>query len=364
MFGNFYTGKRVLVTGHSGFKGGWLALWLNHLGASVWGLGLQPPTSPNFYELIRDRIFEGEINCDIRQAKPLLEAIQRINPDLIFHLAAQALVGRSYAEPLETLETNVLGTAYLLDSIRQLGLSCALVVVTSDKCYENRQWDFGYREIDPLGGHDVYSMSKAAAELVAQSWRRAFFLPNTRLGNLATARAGNVIGGGDYAQDRLVPDCIRALLANQPIPVRNPLATRPWQHVLDCLSGYLWLGARLAQTDKNSPLASGFNFGPGPQANRSVAELVQEILSLWPGQWLDASNAQAPHEAKSLNLTIDKAASLLQWTPNWDLREAIHHTIAWYKKRHVEGYSDMTKYSRGQIDAYCSSAHAKHLIWA
>jgi len=274
MFGDFYTGKQVLVTGHTGFKGGWLSLWLGSLGAKVSGYGLPAPTHPNFHELIQDGVFSREFIGDVRDLSCLRSAVERIRPEVVFHLAAQPLVRLSYREPLETLSSNVMGTANLLEAVRQTECAAAVVIVTSDKCYENRQWVHGYRENDAMGGHDVYSMSKGAAELVVQSWRRSFFAPNAKLGNVATARGGNVIGGGDYAPDRLVPDCIRALLGRQSIAIRNPSATRPWQHVLDCLSGYLWLGSQLARQEKNSPIADAFNFGPGVQAGMTVVELV------------------------------------------------------------------------------------------
>lgn len=363
MLRKYYRNKRILVTGHTGFKGGWLSLWLKQLGASVWGIGLQPPTDPNFYELIRSFAFDGEIECDIRVGTRLEQALVETKPDLVFHLAAQSLVRRSYAEPIETLETNALGTAHLLDAIRRRELPCSVIVVTSDKCYENRNQNVAYQEDDALGGHDVYSMSKAASELVVQAWRRSFFIPHAKLGNVASARAGNVIGGGDYAQDRIVPDCIRALLANRPIPVRYPASTRPWQHVLDCLSGYLWLGACVSQADKHSPLVGAFNFGPDPQSNRSVAELVQEILRLWPGQWQDVSHSQAPHEARQLNLCPEKARRLLHWYPTWTFQEAVQQTISWYRHRHLAPCPDMVRFSLDQIEAFTTAARNFNAAW-
>src|SRR2546422_232039 len=307
MFDSFYQGKRVLVTGHTGFKGGWLSLWLKKLGALVSGVSLPPTTDPNLREIIKGETFAEEFECDIRNLEALAAAVKRIQPQVIFHLAAQAIVRRSYAEPLETLQTNALGTANLLESVRRAESNCILIVITSDKCYENREWEFAYRENDPLGGHDVYSMSKAATELVAQAWNKSFFVPNPKLGPVATVRAGNVIGGGDYAQDRIVPDCVRALTEKRSILVRNPSAIRPWQHVLECLSGYLWLAARLGQESKNSRLAGAFNFGPEPSARQPVRRLVEEILQDWPGQWVDGSDPKAPHEATLLSLSIEKA---------------------------------------------------------
>ncbi len=363
MFNGFYRGKTVLVTGHTGFKGGWLALWLHHLGATVWGLGLEAPTHPNLHEVVRSQIFAKEITADVRDLKKVERALVRARPDIIFHLAAQPLVRRSYTHPLETLATNALGTANLLEAVCHAGLPCAVVVITSDKCYANRGGGPDFRETDPLGGDDVYSMSKAATELVVQSWRQSFFRTNPQLGNVATARAGNVIGGGDYAADRLVPDCVRALLAQRPIPVRNPGATRPWQHVLDCLSGYLWLGARLAQTEKNSPLAGAFNFGPGPAGSLPVSELVREILRHWPGEWQSVEGPECPREAARLQLDIDKAAALLQWRPVWDFRQAVAQTVAWYSQRHVARHPDLAAFSLGQIEEFTAAARKQPAVW-
>src|SRR5216684_4522702 len=270
MFNEFYKGKRVLVTGHTGFKGGWAALWLNQLGASVSGLSLPAPTNPSLHEILGKATFSREIQADIRESDALSSAVASLKPEVIFHLAAQPIVRRSYAEPLETFQTNALGTAHLLEAVRRAELPCLVLVITSDKCYENREWEFAYRENDPLGGHDIYSMSKAATELVAHAWNKSFFIPNPKLGPVATVRAGNVIGGGDYASDRIVPDCVRALTEKKSILVRNPSAVRPWQHVLECLSGYLWLAARLNKEPKTSRLASPFNFGPEPSARQPV----------------------------------------------------------------------------------------------
>ena len=297
-------------------------------------------------------------------ARALAAAVKKIQPEVIFHMAAQPLVRRSYIEPLETFETNAVGTANLLESVRRAELNCIVIVITSDKCYENREWDFAYRENDPLGGHDIYSMSKAATELVAQAWNRSFFIPNAKLGPVATVRAGNVIGGGDYAQDRIVPDCVRALIEKKPILVRNPSAIRPWQHVLECLSGYLWLAARLSQEPKTSRLAGGFNFGPEPSARQPVRQLVEEILAVWPGEWVDGSNPNSPHEATLLSLAIEKAGALLGWYPTWEFKEAIQRTVGWYHERHAIQNPKMLEYSVGQIDEYFRAAQKNDLPWA
>jgi CDP-glucose 4,6-dehydratase len=364
MFESFYQNKRVLVTGHTGFKGGWLSLWLWKLGARVSGVSLPPPTNPNLYENIRQQVFSSEVESDIRNLDSLVAALKSAQPEIIFHLAAQPVVRRSYAEPLETFQTNALGTANLLEAVRKLELPCPIIVITSDKCYENREWEYAYRESDPLGGHDVYSMSKATAELVANAWNRSFFRPNQKLGPVATVRAGNVIGGGDYAQDRIVPDSVRALMAKKPIPIRNAAAIRPWQHVLECISGYLWLGARLSVAPKTSPLASAFNFGPEPSARQPVRRLVEEVLKSWPGEWRDASVPGSPHEAMLLSLSIEKAGALLGWYPTWDFTEAVRRSVVWYYQRHVTNDPKMLEFSSAQIDAYVEAARHKSLTWA
>ncbi len=364
MFDDFYRGKRVLVTGHTGFKGGWLALWLKHLGARVSGVGLGPPTNTSLHSVIGNHAFEQQANCDVRDLVTLQDRLQQFSPDVVFHLAAQPLVRASFAAPLETLQVNALGTANVLEAVRRIESPATVIIVTTDKCYENRGWEYGYREIDHLGGHDVYSMSKAAADLIAQSWQRSFFATNPKLGNVATARAGNVIGGGDYAADRIVPDCVRALIEKRDIVVRNPTSTRPWQHVLDCLSGYLVLGARLALADKTTPLASAFNFGPGTQANRSVGDLVKEFLKEWPGKWQHTPPANALHEATKLNLAIDKAAELLKWFPVWGFEEAVRNTATWYHQRHAQNHPHMVEFSLAQIESFTNDALMKKLAWA
>lgn len=363
MFLDYYRGKRVLVTGHSGFKGGWLCLWLKQLGAQVQGLSLPAPTQPNLHSIIAPHALAGERFGDIRDGDWLRAEVARTNPEIVFHLAAQPIVRRSYVEPMETLQTNVLGTANLLEAVRAARLGCPVVVITSDKCYENREWDYAYRENDPLGGHDVYSMSKGATELVAQSWNRSFFMPDPELGPVVTVRAGNVIGGGDYATDRIVPDCIRALDEKRPIVVRNPAAVRPWQHVLECLSGYLWLGARLCREGKNSPLVGAFNFGPDPAARQPVQKLVEQLLRSWPGQWVDGSEARSVHEAKLLTLSIDKASARLGWRPVWEFEETVRRTVEWYHRRHTVANADMLAFSTLQIEEYAAAAALKQLSW-
>lgn len=364
MFNGFYQGRRVLVTGHTGFKGAWLSFWLKKLGAIVWGVSLPAPSNPNLHQIIAPRTFKGEIECDIRDLNALSKAVKKIKPDLVFHLAAQPIVRLSYAQPLDTFQTNAVGTANLLEAVRKAELPCPVVVVTSDKCYENREWEFAYRENDPLGGHDVYSMSKAATELVAQAWNRSFFKPNEKLGPVVTVRAGNVIGGGDYAADRILPDCIRSLIAKKPILVRNPHAVRPWQHVLECLSGYLWLAARLDGVEKSSKLVSAFNFGPEPSSRQPVRNLVEEVLAHWPGEWVDGSNPKSVHEATLLTLSIEKASALLQWSPAWDFKDAVGRSVEWYHQRHAAKNKEMAAFTDTQIDAYVDAARSKKIAWS
>lgn len=330
MLDRYYQGKRVFVTGHTGFKGSWLCEWLLQLGAEVTGYSLAPPTKPALFDQLNLASRLRHVGGDVRDAAGLRRALAGARPDFVFHLAAQPLVTESYAHPTETFAVNVMGTIHLLDALRRMSQPCAAVFVTTDKCYENREWVYGYREEDPLGGYDPYSASKAASELAIGSYRRSFFQEHPV--RIASARAGNVIGGGDWAANRILPDCVRALRGNRPIQVRNPTATRPWQHVLEPLSGYLRLGARLAGTSSaDRQLCSAFNFGPGPDANRTVADLVEEVLKHWPGRWEDRSEPGAVHEAHFLQLAADKAHALLHWTPVWSFPEAVRETVAWYR---------------------------------
>lgn len=366
MFNDTFKNTRCLITGHNGFKGSWLSLWLMELGAEVHGLSLAPEDRPSLYETIPSNAFTSETICDIQNYDALSAAIQRIRPEIIFHLAAQPIVRRSYENPLETLGSNVLGTAHMLEAIRQSRLKCTTLIVTSDKCYENKEWEFAYRENDPMGGHDVYSMSKGCSELVTHSWVRSFFLPDPELGPVATGRAGNVIGGGDYASDRIVPDAVRALDAKQSIFVRNPDAVRPWQHVLECLSGYLTLVSKLHKEGKDSPLASSFNFGPDPAARQPVRRLVEELLKTLPGEWIDGSSGKGPHEAKLLTLSIDRASSLLGWRPVWTFAQGVGATAEWYFQRNTNMADnvEMEQFTRQQIRNYQNDAVTHGVSWA
>jgi len=332
-----FAGKRVWVTGHTGFKGSWLCEWLLHLKAEVHGFALPPPTSPALFDQLglAGRL-QGHTLGDVRDLKRVREALCAADPDFIFHLAAQPLVRLSYEDPVGTFATNVQGTVHVLEAARAAHRPCAVVIVTTDKCYENREWLQGYREDDVLGGHDPYSASKAAVEIVAAAYRRSFFSSGLPVA-VTTARAGNVIGGGDWAVDRILPDCMRALARGEAVAVRNANATRPWQHVLEPLGGYLQLAAQLAvaqaRGDKAAlvPLCGAFNFGPHLAANRSVREVVLEVLSHWPGAWVDQSDPTAPHEAGRLMLAIDKAGHALAWQPRWTFTETIARTVRWYR---------------------------------
>ena len=337
---NFWKNRRVLLTGHTGFKGSWLALWLCELGAVVTGVSLEPEANHCLFQQLTLSERLNHHIADIRDLPALEAIVQSSDPEIVLHLAAQSLVRRSYRDPLGTWSTNVQGSLQVLEALRLLNHHCAVVMITTDKVYANREWEFGYRENDQLGGHDPYSSSKAATELMIASWRSSFVGEasyQTPYLSIATARAGNVIGGGDWAEDRIVPDAVRALARNQKIPVRRPLATRPWQHVLEPLSGYLLLAQRLAEAWKLSetnPYGGAFNFGPHLESNRSVRDLIEEALLHWPGAWSDLSDPQAPHEAGRLHLQVDKAHHQLGWRPRWDFATTIARTIGWYRSIH------------------------------
>jgi CDP-glucose 4,6-dehydratase len=349
-----YAGRRVLVTGHTGFKGAWLCEWLLGLGAQVHGLALPPEERSLFGALGLKQRLEHTV-LDLRDAAALRAYVASLRPEIILHLAAQPLVRLSYREPVETFATNVLGTAHLLDAVRTADFPCSIVVVTSDKCYANDGRPRAFREDDPLGGHDPYSASKGAAEIITASYRDSFFAHDTRVA-LASARAGNVIGGGDWAADRIVPDAIRALENGRPIPVRNPAFTRPWQHVLEPLGGYLVLAAQLeaaraaSRADEIEKIASAFNFGPDPTANRPVRELVEEILQHWPGQWEQVAQEKHLPEAPLLSLDIAKARAVLGWQPRWNFMRTIAETVSWYRALHEK--KDAVAETQAQIAAY------------
>ena len=364
-FDGAFSGARVLVTGHTGFKGAWLTEWLLQLGAEVGGLSLGVPTVPALSESLKLSSRVRGWHADICDGAAVRGAVAGFQPEFVFHLAAQPLVRASYVEPVSTFETNVIGTVQVLDAVRSLPNQCTVVCVTTDKCYENREWLYGYREEDPLGGHDPYSASKAAAEIAIASYRRSFF--SAGLHRLASARAGNVIGGGDWAVDRIVPDAVRALAAGRRVEVRNRSAVRPWQHVLEPLGGYLWLAARLsrAHPDAAPSLSGAFNFGPAVDSQRTVAALVDEILRYWPGTWRDLSEANAPHEAGRLQLAIDKAHALLGWRPVWGFSETVAMTVNWYRAAlEAGGDAKIAELTRSQIHTYTVDATKSGLPWA
>lgn len=351
-FQNAYAGRRVFLTGHTGFKGAWMAEWLLNLGAEVCGFSLPPPTEPALFDQLNLASRLRHITGDVRDLPALQKAVADFAPDYVFHLAAQPLVRYSYQAPVETFAANVLGTAHLLDAVRTLSQPCAVVIITTDKCYENIDTGRPFEESDRLGGHDPYSASKAAAEIVTASYRQSFFAQPDSPVALASARAGNVIGGGDWALDRIVPDAMRALAKDEPIPVRNRHATRPFQHVLDPLAGYLTLGAALRDRPETR---SAFNFGPHPDATVSVEKLVTEVLKHWPGTWRDATQPGAVHEAKLLHLSIEKAHRELQWQPVWGFETAIQKTVEWYRHAH-SAEADIPAFTRAQISQFSEAA--------
>jgi CDP-glucose 4,6-dehydratase len=358
-----YAGKRVLLTGHTGFKGSWMSVWLAAMGAQVFGYALAPETDPALFDLADIASLVDHRIGDIRDFAALSARVEEVMPDIVMHMAAQPIVRESYRTPLATLDTNVMGTAHVLEAVRAAGRRCAIVVVTSDKCYENNEWIWGYRENDAMGGHDPYSMSKGAAELVVSSWRRSYFGQPDGPIQLASARAGNVIGGGDWAADRILTDCVRSLIEEQPIKLRNPLATRPWQHVLEPLSGYLWLGARLMATNGNK-VAEGWNFGPLADSVRPVSNLTDLIIQAWgSGSWAALGDPAGVKEAFSLSLNCDKAAHLLHWFPTWSLEQCIERTIEWYKAWHLRS-ADLLDLTRRQIATYERDAIGQRSHWA
>ena len=359
MSGEAFAGRRVLLTGHTGFKGGWLALWLAEAGAEVHGFALPPEPGPSLFAEARvETVLASHTLGDIRDAARVLACVQNIKPEIVFHLAAQPLVRKSYREPAATWDANVMGTIHLLDAVRAVGGVRVCQVVTSDKCYENPGQVCAFRETDAMGGHDPYSSSKGAAELAVAAWRRSYFAPERIEDHgcsVSSVRAGNVIGGGDWAEDRIIPDCVRALSNGEPIPVRNPHAVRPWQHVLEPLSGYLALAAR--QLVEPAAFADGFNFGPLPAGNLTVGAVAELVVKAWGGgRWQAGIAARdAWHEASFLKLDITKATTLLNWSPAYTAPEAVAETVRWYKLRHDQGTRfDALATCRDQIRAYAA----------
>jgi CDP-glucose 4,6-dehydratase len=346
-----YQGKTILLTGHTGFKGSWLALWLTLLGANVVGFSLRPPSEPALFNLLglANRLYASVIG-DIRQPEVVRAIFQQYHPDVVFHLAAQALVRRSYTAPHETFETNVMGTLNVLDACLNTPETQVVVNITSDKCYENVEQDYAYQETDPMGGYDPYSASKGCAELLTASYRKSFFAPLGKA--LASARAGNVIGGGDWAMDRLIPDCVRSLAANQPIVIRSPKAIRPWQHVLEPLAGYLTLGQHLiyGSADK-AAFQTGWNFGPKPASALDVETVVRQVIHCWGSGNYQVDTEPKPHEAHLLQLDITKAERELGFTPVLSAEDAIDWTVAWYQA-YYRGAHVMTDMTELQLNNY------------
>lgn len=343
-------GRRVFLTGHTGFKGSWLTGWLHALGCEVTGYALRPEGGASLFALAGvERQLAAHYEADIRDQATLAAAMADARPDLIIHMAAQSLVRRGYDRPVETWATNVMGPVNLFEAVRACPSVSAVLVVTTDKCYQNNEWHWGYRERDPLGGRDPYSASKAGTELVVQSYRDSFFASGGPL--VASARAGNVIGGGDWSQDRLIADAARAVEAGRPMIVRNPAATRPWQHVLDCLGGYLSLAARLLQGD--GQFAASFNFGPGPSDNLSVGELLTRLEGHWPElRWeAEAKTAKTPHEATFLYLDSSLARRTLGWESRWDIDNALRSTADWYRTV-LKDLSSAATVTRRQLEEY------------
>jgi CDP-glucose 4,6-dehydratase len=352
----FWKGKKVFLTGHTGFKGGWISLWLASMGAKVTGYALAPNTTPNLFDvLVIDSLIEQSHIADIRDLATLQKAMSEAKPDVVIHMAAQPLVRYSYANPVETYATNVMGTVHVLESIRYIDCMRAAVIVTTDKCYENKEWAWGYRENESMGGHDPYSNSKGCAELVTSAYRQSYFSPDKYDQHkvaIASARAGNVIGGGDWSEDRLIPDAIKAFEANKPLMIRNPLATRPWQHVLEPLSGYLILAQALY--GQGALFASGWNFGPRDEDNRTVEEVINLLIANWGSSicWKKEGSEQ-PHEAHLLKLDCSKAHTQLGWTPKWDLDIATQKILQWQKAFQVK--ENMQAISLAQINQYMNA---------
>ena len=352
LFSDRYRNKNVLVTGHTGFKGSWLSLWLLDMGANVTGYSLEPPTEPNHYSLLDLPI--SSVIADIKDLNALHRVFARHRPEIVFHLAAQSLVRASYESPVDTFTTNIVGTINVLEACRQCSSVTAVIVVTSDKCYENREWIWGYRESDPMGGHDPYSASKGCCELVTASYRKSFsharFL-------IASARAGNVIGGGDWGIDRLVPDICRNASTGTVVEIRNPDAIRPWQHVLEPLSGYLLLGQQLLAG--NTEMAEGWNFGPMAVDQLSVRSLAERLQNHWPLELGFGSPAEDLHEAEVLRLDCSKAYAKLHWQPLWGHDQMLAATMQWYR----EYYENSCVMTRQQLAAYIADARKRETVW-
>lgn len=358
-----FSGAKVLVTGHCGFKGGWLSTWLSALGAQVHGLSLEVPTTPSLFEAVRLDGFVDDIRLNVCDHENVLAAIERVQPDFVFHLAAQPLVKLSYERTIDTWASNVMGTVSVLEALRRYGRTCVAVFITSDKCYDNVEWVWGYRETDALGGPDPYSASKGAAELAIKSYVKSFFSADGPV-RIGVGRAGNVIGGGDWAADRIVPDCMRAWSQGRIVELRRPQATRPWQHVLEPLSGYLSLAHSLHTSNRLH--GEPFNFGPNLDLNYTVADVVSRMTEAWPGaQWKDISKeADGPYESGLLKLNCDKALALLRWRAVMNFEETLQMTVAWYRSFYEASSADMRAVTLEQIGQYTAMARERAIAWA
>lgn len=363
MFLDAFKNKTVVVTGHTGFKGAWLTAWLKNLGATVIGIALDPPTTPSHFAAAHIADGMSDLRVDIRDQAAVIETVVAARPDFVFHLAAQSLVRRSYDKPIETWQTNTLGTLHVLEALRKLVDPCAVVLITSDKCYENLEWVWGYRETDTMGGSDPYSVSKGAAELGIRSYIKSYFPPSTSQIRIASARAGNVIGGGDWSEFRIVPDCIRAWSHGDEVELRNPHSTRPWQHVLEPLSGYLTLAVALSQ----QPVLHGepFNFGPRSEQDHSVLDLVQEMSKHWDQvRWREVSGgAVGPHESGLLKLNCDKALHYLDWCAVMPFEDTVQLTVEWYRAFYQRS-AQIVEITNAQIASYFRIAKSRGLAWA
>lgn len=362
LFNEIFRNKTVFITGHTGFQGSWISLWLKSLGANVVGYSLEPPTEPSLYDIIKLETEISHITGDVCDLDHLQKSLRKHEPHFVIHLAAQSLVRLSYEKPVETFQTNVMGTVNLLESIKKIPNLKSCVIMTSDKCYENKEWVYSYRENDPMGGYDPYSASKGATELIVASFRNSFFKHNRKIG-IASVRAGNVIGGGDWAKDRIVPDCIRSFSSKKSILLHNPNAIRPWQHVLEPISGILWLAAKIH--DEPHVYSEPWNFGPNNSSDVTVKELVSKIIKQWgSGTWKNQSkkNRKNLHEANYLRLDSSKATNLLGWSQVYSLEEAISETILWYRN-YSTNKKNMKNISLKQIQNYVQKAKQMNIIW-
>lgn len=358
---SIYNGKKVIITGHTGFKGSWLTSWLCQLGADVFGVSDKVPTTPSLFRSMKLDSTVNNIFLDVRDQAGMYSLIRRIKPDFIFHLAAQAIVNEAYANPIDTISTNCMGVANLLDPLRDMDKKVVVVLVTSDKVYENKEWVYGYRENDVIMGADPYSASKGMAELVANTYIKSFFKDRSPV-RVGVGRAGNVIGGGDWAKDRIVPDCVRAWINGDSPAIRSPESTRPWQHVMEPLSGYLTLGALLAQDDAIH--GSKYNFGPPANQNHTVRDLINQLMQYWPNvSWTDLSHESTNKEAHLLKLNCDKALIELQWMPTLNFGETIRLTGSWYYNYTRLTNEEMIQFTLNQIMEYCRLAQERGNIW-